>query len=152
MPKKNKTISKKEQKALLKKTNDIHKVYHKFMKEFGNKLSNPEDNYELMEQVEKFAKKYPNDIHVCPIDDSYYSCSDLVLIEHKSKNAWHGVTALVLSQCSGARPVEFFMYPDHVTKLIETLTVIKKKTNSLGGDTLELLKRNAKKNAQKKNS
>jgi hypothetical protein len=109
---------------------NIHKVYHSFCKKFkengdpqGMYLSK---GYSLMIAVQKWAKNYPNDIKIVGIDDSFHAGSDLVLIEHKTNTDYFGITAVVIPQCSGENPIEFFMYPNHQKDLIKALQACKK--------------------------
>lgn len=138
------------------KDDGIHKVFHEFCKKFykykrvritgllkkhkvfGNsKYHNVRDGwkyagYKLMQEVEKFAEKYPKDIEVVNIDDSCHASSSLVLIHHipttgpdKGKN-W-GTTAIVVTQCDGQPPCEFFMYPGHQKSFISALRKVQGK-------------------------
>lgn len=102
-----------------------HTVWHDFVKCFKTK-----DNvyrwigYPLMERVEKWAEKYPGDVRVVGIDDSFFSTSDLVLVEHRTDRTYTGTTAVVIPQCSGEAPIEFFLYPRHRTGLLGALLSI----------------------------
>lgn len=69
--------------------------------------------YDLMTRIRKWAKKYPKDVIVCGIDDSYNASSDLVFILHRiGKRLW-GTTCYTVTQCDGQPPNEWFMYPGH---------------------------------------
>jgi hypothetical protein len=76
-------------------------------------------------RVARWAKKYPEDVRIVGVDDSYYSGSDLVLIEHRGKVGYHGTTVIFIAQCSGDPPVRFFLYPSHRDSLMAALMAIK---------------------------
>lgn len=81
--------------------------------------------YDLMERVAEWAKKWPDDVRITGCDDSYHTSSDLVLIEHKSPDAYMGTTVIVITQNDGQPPAEFFLYPDDANGLIDTLKAIR---------------------------
>ena len=83
--------------------------------------------YELMSRVRKWAKKYPEDVFICGIDDTYFSSSDIVFILHRPspRKNW-GTDVIVLTQCDGLPPKEFFMYPGHAAGIREALGKIGK--------------------------
>jgi hypothetical protein len=59
--------------------------------------------------------------------------NDLVLIKHRSRKDWHGVTAIVIPQCSGDDPLAFFMYPGHQKGIIKALGEIRKVGRKMKG-------------------
>lgn len=135
---KEKELSKKEKFALKRVDNqygNIHKVFHDFLKKFANFGGVPtvfkSKGADLSDAVEVWAKKYPNDVRMVRCDDSFHSTSDLVLIEHKSKNYYMGTTAVYIPQCSGEDPIEFFLYPSHTNQLIKALQEIKRAANPI---------------------
>jgi len=85
------------------------------------------EGYEFMSRVRKWAKKYPNDVYICGIDDAHFASSDIVFILHRPspKRIW-GTTVIVITQCDGKPPKEFFMYPGHASGILETLQEIGK--------------------------
>jgi hypothetical protein len=107
---------------------NIHTIWHEFARRF-KKCEKGQDRYryvgyDLMGRVEKWAEKYPKDVRIAAIDDSYFASSYLVLIEHRTKRSYMGTTAVVIPQCSGEDPLEFFMYPGHQKSLLGALTSI----------------------------
>lgn len=121
--------------SFAKNNSHIHKVWFDFLKKFKKtvKLDNGGTDekykyygYDLIEKVEKWSDKYPDDVKICNVDDSSHSGSILVLIEHKTKSEYFGTTAIMISQCSGSPPVEFFLYPHHRENLISALVKIDK--------------------------
>lgn len=75
-----------------------------------------------MVAVEKWAAKYPKDVKVVRIDDSYHAGSRLFLIDHITKKKYFGITAVVITQCDNQpAPFEFFLYPDHQADLLAKL-------------------------------
>lgn len=107
----------------------LFKLWHKFVKVFTKKDSAfPPvwDRDKLHNGAKKWAKKYPDQIHIVGCDDSYHSSSELILFEHKSNEQYIGVTVLFVPQCSGESPIEFFLYPNASKNLIKTLQAIQK--------------------------
>jgi hypothetical protein len=106
----------------------IATVWRDFAKRFKSKDG---DSYrlvgwDLMCAVEKWRTKWPNDVRQVRIDDSHFCSSDLILVEHKAPNEYMGTTVVVVPQCSGESPLEFFMYPFHLNGLLNALQAIKK--------------------------
>ena len=104
----------------------IHRVWHAFSKKFMSKDAFKLKGYELMEAVEKWAKRFPDDVRTVRIDDGHFCNSDLVLIDHKAKDQYMGVTAVVIPQCTGEEPLCFFMYPSHQAGLMKALIAMQK--------------------------
>jgi len=101
----------------------IHKVWH----EFSRRFKDGQDSYryvgfDLMVRAERWAKKHPKDVRVVGIDDSYFASSLLVLVEHKTTRSYMGTTVVVIPQCTGEKPLEFFLYPGHRSALLDALT------------------------------
>ncbi len=99
----------------------LHKVWFDFCKRFKNEDKYLFIGYELMQKVEKWAKKYPKDVFISPCDDAVFASSLLVLIEHRTKNEYMGTTVVVIPQCTGETPLEFFLYLTHRKQLIKIL-------------------------------
>jgi len=105
----------------------MHRVYHDFTRRFlvkdgdGNYSVWKWTGYELMERVDKWAKKHPKDVITCGIDDTHHACSDLVFILHRVKRRLWGTSCVVLTQCDGIPPKEYFMYPGHRAGIQEAL-------------------------------
>lgn len=115
----------------IKPENDIHRVWHSFSKKFITRV-NGKDEFndcpvaELGDKVIRWAKKFPKDVKIVGCDDSYFSCSDLVLIEHRTARKYMGTSVVFIPQCSGDPPAQFFLYPGHLDDLINALKTIKK--------------------------
>lgn len=104
---------------------NAHAIWHKFVRRFkGEHDKYLVDGFTLMKKVEKWALRYPNDVRVLSIDDSHFASSILVLIEHRTARTYVGTTAVVIPQCTGEAPIEFFMYPDHRDGILSALTKI----------------------------
>lgn len=132
---------------------DVHYVWHKFVKafkkeidiqwnEYTSKDKNGKDKkvrfrtsnlvykwsgFELAKRIEKWAKRWPNDIKIVGCDDAYHAGSDLVLIEHKAPVNYMGTTVLYIPQCTSEQPIEFFLYPYHRKELVRALQYIGEK-------------------------
>ncbi len=115
-------------KESLKKSSLVHKVWHDFVQRFGDSPKSWKcEGADFQDRVEKWAEKYPNDVRITTCDDSYFSTSLLVLIEHRTANAYMGTTVVVIPQCSGDPPSQFFLYPGHALALIEALKDVRAK-------------------------
>lgn len=127
---------KKEFKLVWKRGRAIHALWHQLAKRFKK---TPKEwkmqGWDLIEALEEYTAKRPQ-IRTVRVDDSHFSNSDLLLIPHSydSKKlgcAYMGTTALFIAQCAGDAPVEFFLYPNHLRHLIETLQGIEREQNAL---------------------
>jgi len=103
--------------------------------------------YDMMLAAERWEKKHPDRIMVARVDDSHFSSSSLVFLtnedpkhppdpfkdQSKTEPYWMGTTVYYVAQCSGDKPVPFFLYPNHVDGLIDVLKKIKKRQESYPG-------------------
>jgi hypothetical protein len=108
----------------------VHHVWFKLQKELGpdwEKTTDQDSKYQLMRICEKFARKHPTDVYVSSCDDSVYAGSRLVYIVHESVDNWHGITVLMIPQCDGRPPAQFFLYESHLDCLIKKLTRLQKR-------------------------
>jgi|ERR1700723_344796 len=104
----------------MKKKDDTHKIYHKFVKKFQDVIGNYKlHGYDLICSVEKWAKRYPT-VTIVSCDDNYFMGSDLVFIPHEELNNYTGVTVIFIPQ-RGNEPSEFFLYPGHAVELLKTM-------------------------------
>lgn len=104
---------------------DVHKVWHEFQRRFQKDGEYRFGSYDLMVRVEKWAQKHPREVKCLSIDDSYFASSLLVLIEHRHYRSYMGTTAVVIPQCTGEKPLEFFLYPSDRNGLIAALVGIR---------------------------
>jgi len=108
---------------------NVHKVYHLFKKKFFNESNNSWNykGYEMMEMIDKWAKKYPKEVEILGIDDSCNASSYMVLInQFESKKVLWGTTVIIIPQCDGQPPCEFFLYPDHRKGITEAFKKLDK--------------------------
>jgi hypothetical protein len=98
-----------------------HKVWHEFARKFKKNNAYLWIGANLMDRVERWATKYPNDVRIVNVDDSYFSSSILVLVEHRATMKYMGTSVVVIPQCSGESPIEFFLYPQHRRNLVKAL-------------------------------
>jgi hypothetical protein len=105
----------------------IHKLYHAFMKRFmDGTLTFKGQGYELSQRIERWAKHHP-EVKQVRCDDSYHAGSDLFLIPHATDREYHGTTVVYVPQCTGEKPIEFFLYPvGHHEPLQRALADIKR--------------------------
>lgn len=120
----------------------LHKIWHEFTRKFKLHIKTGETEllgkkvpiidsskwrwigYELMTRVEKWAKRYPEDVRITGIDDDHFASSMLVLVEHRLRDQYMGTSVVVIPQCTGEAPIVFFMYPGHRNALAKTLNAI----------------------------
>ena len=116
-----------------RRSDEWNRLWWKFAKRFG--CSGDSANrfkykgYDLMERVERFAKKNPT-VRIAWVDDSYFSGSMIVFVPHECKEEYWGTTAVLIPQCSGEPPTEFFLYPGHVRELIQVLKGLDKQARA----------------------
>lgn len=111
-----------------------HAVFGSFKKKFMKSVNPPTyrgKGYKFTTQIEKWAEKHPESVHIVKLDDISYSTSKLVFIDHNTKLQWHGTTAIFLPQCTNEAPTAMFMYPRNVDALIKTLCKIRAKARKL---------------------
>lgn len=115
-----------------KRDKDVHFVWHKFQKDVLNKaeIGGQKNNLAFMNKCEQFAKRFPQDVFISRCDDSMHMGSRLVLIHHKSKIGWMGVSVIIITQ-AGDKPIQFFLYGQHNNELIQHLTQAKKEEKTL---------------------
>lgn len=80
-------------------------------------------NFDLRIRMEKWSKKYPDNVKVVHCDDSLHMGSRLFLVEHKTKDHYMGTTMIYVPQ-AGHESVSF-LYPSHRDELITALVSIK---------------------------
>lgn len=104
----------------------IHAVWHDFMTHFILSSGEFKDvGYDFMLAVEEWAKRFPDDVVIVRCDDSYHTCSDLVLISHQDGRQYWGTTVLFLPQ--NGFPSQFFLYEPNRKDLIKALTELRRK-------------------------
>jgi hypothetical protein len=111
----------------------LHALWHSVAKRFKRDHEWKERGWDLIEKLEKFSARRPQ-IRMVRVDDSSFSNSELVLVPHtydtsKLGCTYMGTTVVFVAQCAGDPPVEFFLYPNHLRNLIETLQEIEKEQN-----------------------
>lgn len=127
----------------------IHALWHKFAKKFMDQNERFHlSGYELITEVEKFTKRYPQ-IQTIRCDDRYFASSDLVLIPHENDTEYMGTTVVYIPQCAPDSPTTFFLYPNHVDYLLKGLKVVQKNSKKKPGRVQKLL--NSLRRRKKKN-
>lgn len=113
---------------------NVHYVWHRMpihkAKNF-EKECDQNKKIKMGDKIEKFSKKYPKEVFCLGCDDSYYASSDLILVTHEAKKQWHGVSVLMIPQCDGRPPAEFFLYPHHLDDLYSALGKIRNRSKKL---------------------
>jgi len=109
-----------KQKKQLKEIDDLHKLWHKFSRQFkidDNKWKL--GGWKFIKAAEKFTEKNP-EVVITRCDDACFTGSVLVLIPHATEKRIMGITVVVIPQNSGY-PTEIFLYPHHTKDLISAL-------------------------------
>jgi len=114
----------KSMKEMLKNCTDTHNVWHDFCRKFnapkgGYKYS----GYKFQQRVEEWAKQYP-DVKIVTCDDSHHATSILVLIPHKTKQSYMGITVIFIPQFGGDIS-RSFLYNHNRMNLIKALQSMK---------------------------
>lgn len=111
-----------------KSSNSVSRVYLSFVKAFMKEEEWEWKwiGYDLMKRVEKWAKKYPSEVHIVGVDDDVFASSVLVLIEARTHDSYMGTSVIYIPQCTGEKPIRFFLYPCHRAGLITALKEIAK--------------------------
>jgi hypothetical protein len=112
----------KEEKKAFKKSffsySGVNDLSHKLQKHINK--SKEQVGYGLMGQIDKFIAKNPQIIE-CHVDDDYHAGSSIYLIPHEDQYKLWGVSCMYVPQCTGEKPIRFFLYPGHLNGLIEGL-------------------------------
>lgn len=126
---------------LNKKKKHIHTIFH-YVQEQLHKNKDKE-GYDVFEVMDQCIKKYPEiiDVHV---DDDHHCGSSVYLIPHEDKFHLWGVTVLYVPQCTGEKPIRFFLYPGHLMSMIESLQVMAKIARKYGNRKLDTCWHNPK--------
>lgn len=114
----NNTMSAESFKELQAETDRKHRHWWDFCNAVDNDFEN---GFESMEKIEQYAQSHP-EIMVCSCDDQSFCGSDIVLVPHPDM----GVTVLYVPQVSGSW-AQFFLYPGHLSQLIDALTKMREK-------------------------
>lgn len=80
--------------------------------EFNSRLV----GYEVIENVERYIKRYCKEIKIVHCDDHYNSGSIILLIPHIE----HGITVMFIPQCTSIQNT-LFLYENHYKDLIKGL-------------------------------
>lgn len=111
----------------LRRPMEIHKISHAF-----TRATEEMSGYPMMTAARRWADKHPERVMVSRVDDDFHAGSLLAFITHEvpkgPKKTWFGVSVHYIPQCTGEKPIRFFLYPGHVDELIDTLQKIRKKS------------------------
>lgn len=98
-------------------TRELHRVWRSFQQRFMKDGEFLYSGAELMEKMEPWLEEQRS-VVVAPCDDSYHSSSDIVFIPHALPDGYYwGTTVVIIPQCSGAPPLQMFLYPSHMAFL-----------------------------------
>jgi hypothetical protein len=112
----------------------LHHLWHKFTRRFKDRKTQKYklSGYALIRAIERWVDRnaFARNVQQCRIDDSYHAGSDVFLIPHEHDGEYWGTTVLVVTQCDGQPPCEFFLYDHHAKGLYSALDKILKKHRS----------------------
>lgn len=103
---------------------NCHVVWHDFMKRFyrGGGHDWRWTGWDLMKRIAKWAEGKP-EVTLVRVDDDHHMNSDLVIIDNRAKEEYHGTTVVFIPQ-TGFPPSVFFLYPRARHALITALKAI----------------------------
>lgn len=108
-----------EKKAIL--GSQIHTQWHEVSRMMGD-----ESGYPLLNIIDEIADKFPDHVHVASVDDGHHCGSSIMFVEHRSDEYYWGTSAVVVPQCTGEEPLQFFMYPGHMQSVLQCLAEIQR--------------------------
>ena len=125
------------------KDGGVHRVWYEFIKKFMKRTNQQWvrmkgfkrkcliykevfrwEGYKMMVKAGEWARRHPNDVQVVVCDDDCHASSILLLIDHKTHDKYMGTSVVYIPQCTGEKPIKFFLYPNHRSCLITALKVI----------------------------
>lgn len=105
---------------------NVHRFWHPFAK-WLNGLCERKSSYDVMQAIEGYAKRKPESgIMITDVDDDAFASSNLVIMPHQSDYEYMGASVIFVPQCTGEKPIKFFMYPSHVDGLMRVLKKLQK--------------------------
>lgn len=128
----------------------VHKVWDAYGKAMGDLIG-----YARMEAARKWAEKKGHvrsgAISFATVDDNHFCGSLLVFITHETKRehigdfksrrhapSWMGVTVEYIPQCTGEKPVRFFLYPSDLHSTQIALKALAKRSMAYAGVRREM--------------
>jgi len=105
------------------RSNQLHRLEWAYRKELydGDTDQFKTSGITAMDAMERFADKHPA-VLMCGCDDRMSMSSRIALIPHRTETEYWGTTVVVLPQCG--EPVEFFLYPESLSRLLEALEIL----------------------------
>ncbi len=79
---------------------------------------------ELIERVERWARRRKGDVMVCRCSDAFSAPSDIVVMIQRDGRHLLGAACCLIPRGGGRAPLEFFMRPDEALRLGEALRVM----------------------------
>jgi hypothetical protein len=113
----------------------LHRLWRAFMSAFDKAK-------DKSEAAERFAKTH-KDVKLVGCDDDVHANSLLVFVPHVDPKAnlkldkstcgapYWGTSVKYIPQCTGEKPIAFFLYPSHLKGLIAALTELQKRQDRL---------------------
>jgi hypothetical protein len=119
----------------LNNSDSKHKLWHSIAK---NVLGSGLIGSDLIDKMDRFVKKHPS-IIATGVDDDHFCNSAVYYIPHENESEIWGVTVLYIPQCTGEKPISFFLYPDHLRGQIYAINEIAKRMRAKGNTRLSSL-------------
>lgn len=66
------------------------------------------------------------------LDDDMATSSALIVVPHEDRKTYHGATFMFIPQCTGEKPIRFFMYDHSVVQLMKVLKKLHAKHKKKG--------------------
>lgn len=95
---------------------DLHGVYHEYKKAAA---TTADDDLESL--AETLSAKYPGMVDNVGVDDTHFTSSCIIVIHHGTGDNYMGASCIMISQCSGQEPAEWFVYPGHAFHLADIM-------------------------------
>lgn len=111
-------ICKKDDKISLKKSQQLHKLFHEWLEI----LNKHKQGQELIEAAEKWAHK--RKVPCSVVDDDHHCGSLLLIIPHETSDYYMGASVVHIPQCSSVPPSRFFLYPGPLVSMLKNIRVI----------------------------
>lgn len=99
----------------------IHRVWFAFLRRFMQNGEFSPQGFDLIRQVERWAEAHPCEVRALRCNDGLACTAGLVLIEHRTKDHYHGTTVVFIPQCIAEPPTWCFLYPHSRDALMSAL-------------------------------
>lgn len=95
---------------------DTHEVFHAW-----RKIEEVTADQDLESAADEFCEAHPDMVDIVGCDDSYFASSTILVVHHGTGDNYMGASCIMISQCSGQPPAEWFMYPGHAFQMADVM-------------------------------